>query len=135
MPLTAINREIRIQGQDRLAHAELDHANQTRIGQIHRHIGVSSSKLLDTSNLAVETKRNFDTAAAQDLENDLLTSPDFRHQVASLDDHRLASVQRWLDVGEGGPCPSVVAITLIEQRDQGTGVEQDAPFQRPRSSK
>ena len=121
--------EVRVQRQDGTAARELRHADQTRVGQIHRHVGITRAELLYRYDLITESEFDLDGVSLEDVENHPLSSRLLAQQVASLDDDRLTGGERRLNLGEAIARPRVVTVSAVKHRYQRTGIENDLAFQ------
>ena len=122
--VTAINPEVSIDGEKDSIGRHLAHPHQAGIGEAHRDIRVLLNELQHTLHFAAEVKRRDHRMATQEsCQRRLSRAP---QEKEGLGKGRLAgspgsSKMRRLSRG-----PSMMAVAPGKQRDQKTGVNEDA---------
>jgi hypothetical protein len=130
--MNAVHAEVAVESENRRAWLLFHHANETRVGERHRDVGVARHQLAEHFRLRGDAIHDLDHASNQELEDRGRTSGEPAEEKACLRENGFARQERRLEVGPLFGGPTMESIAPIEQRHERTGVEQNGPRQRPK---
>jgi len=124
-----IDREVApIEGEDLAQALALRHADQRRIGEVHGKVPVLADELADAFEVVLVQRQEPWSRPRDHLQERVLGSPGEAEQVHGLGHGGPDGPERLAQPAESLDALLVVVVVAVEERDEGTGVDED---QRP----
>src|SRR5712692_9635007 len=132
--VSAVDVEIAIQGEDNAIGCKLGHANEARVGQGHRYVGVALNQVRDGGEVLVEIECQMGDATLEQLQNRLDSAVGSTGQVAGFGQDRFAGNEGWQYFVKGRLNPGMPLVAFINKGDQRTRIHNHAADHSPNPS-